>query len=52
MQIIPSTNKLCEKELRVKLDPFNPEDNLDCGLYLLKKDGIIHWSPYSGPYDY
>jgi len=49
-QVIPSTNKYCEKKLGRKLNPFNAEDNIDCGLYLLKTNGIVHWSKWSGPY--
>lgn len=50
MQIIPSTERDCEKRLSRELDMFTAEDNLDCGLTLLKEDGVGHWNPYSGPY--
>mgnify|MGYP001585339882 CR=1 FL=1 len=51
LQLIPSTNEYCEKKLGRKLNPFDAEDNIDCGLYLLKTDGIVHWNQWSGPYD-
>lgn len=50
MQIIPSTLEECERQLGRALDALDPEDNLDCGLHLLKKDGIRHWEAWSGPY--
>lgn len=50
MQIIPSTLAYCELKLGRDLNAFVPEDNLDCGLWLLKYEGIHHWEPYSGPY--
>ncbi len=50
MQIIPSTHNYCEAKLGRELDMFKAEDNLDCGLWLLKNEGIRHWAPYSGPY--
>lgn len=42
-QIIPSTLKHCEEMLGKKLDPFNPKDNLECGVYLLENEGDYHW---------
>ena len=55
VQLIPSTVKNCEKRLEIKIDPFNPEDNLECGAFLLGTDGIRHWEDPegkwgSGPY--
>ena len=50
MQLIPSTNRYCEKQLGRKLNPKIAGDNLDCGLWLLKNEGISHWQDYSGPY--
>ena len=43
-QIIPSTLKYCEEKLGRKLDPFNPEDNLECGVWLLENEGCGHWN--------
>ena len=53
MQIIPSTLAYCEHADRLnrKLDAFSPEDNLDCGLWLLKYEGIVHWEEWSGHYN-
>lgn len=61
-QVIPSTERHCEVLLERELDMFKVEDNLDCGLTLLKNDGIRHWDDMSwtrgepkkwgsGPYD-
>lgn len=44
LQVIPSSEKLCEKGLERKLDMFNPEDNLVCGKYLKEHGGLSHWS--------
>ena len=46
-QLIPSTVKYCEKKLGKKIDPFNREDNLECGMWLLKNEGTYHWG-YKG----
>lgn len=43
IQVIPSSLKLCEKELKRKLDPFNVMDNLECGKFLLKIQGENAW---------
>ena len=50
-QIVISTLKHCQEQLGRKLDARNIEDNIDCGLWLLKNEGIGHWQNYSGPYD-
>ena len=50
VQLIPSTVKYCEEKLGQKIDPFNPEDNLKCGIWLLQNEGIRHWEAWSGPY--
>ena len=47
-QLIPSTVKYCEEKLGKKIDPFNPEDNLECGKWLLENEGDIHWREWSG----
>ena len=49
-QLIPSTVKHCEKKLDREINPFKPEDNLDCMLWLLANEGIRHWQGYSGDY--
>jgi len=49
-QLIPSTIKYCEEKLGKKIDPFNPEQNLECAIWLLTNEGIKHWESYSGPY--
>lgn len=49
-QIIPSTIKHCEGVLMRVLDPFYYKDNIDCGIWLLKNEGIGHWQEWSGPY--
>jgi hypothetical protein len=50
-QIIPSTLRNCEVGLERKLDVFNPVDNMDCGWWLLTKDGVAvgigHWDDMS-----
>lgn len=42
-QLIPSTVKYCEEKLGKEIDPFNPEDNLECGWWLLRNEGDKHW---------
>jgi len=44
-QIIPSTLRYCEEKLGRELDPFNPEDNLACGIWLYENEGTRHWLP-------
>ena len=43
LQIIPSSERFCEKGLGRELDMFNPVDNLACGEYLKKHGGLKHW---------
>ena len=43
LQIIPSSEKFCEKGLGRELDMFDKEDNLDCGEYLFEHGGLSHW---------
>lgn len=50
-QLIISTLKHCQVELGRQLDARSIEDNIDCGLWLLKNEGIGHWQNYSGPYN-
>lgn len=42
-QLIPSTIKYCKEKLNKEIDPFNPEDNRECGMWLLKNEGLRHW---------
>ncbi|HDY66246.1 MAG TPA: hypothetical protein ENH85_00490 [Candidatus Scalindua sp.] len=42
-QLIPSTVKYCEKKLGKSIDPFNAEDNYECGVWLLENEGTRHW---------
>jgi hypothetical protein len=42
-QLIPSTVKYCEEKLKKEIDPFNPDDNLECGWWLLINEGDKHW---------
>ncbi|MEK6881032.1 MAG: transglycosylase SLT domain-containing protein [Nanoarchaeota archaeon] len=49
-QIVLGTLKHCQSKLGRLLDAFDPIDNIDCGIWLLKYEGIGHWEPYSGPY--
>lgn len=42
-QLIPSTIKYCEEKLGIKIDPFNPIDNLECSWWLYKNEGTKHW---------
>ena len=41
--IIPKTEKHCEKMLGRELDMLNPQDNLDCAVYLYVQEGNYHW---------
>jgi len=50
-QLIPSTVKYCEEKLGKKIDPFDPNENIECAVWLLENEGIKHWEPYSGPYE-
>lgn len=50
IQVIPSTVKYCSEKLGYKIDPFNPYDNMECGIWLLDNDGTEHWEEWSGPY--
>ena len=43
LQIIPSSQRFCEKGLGLKLDMFNPDDNLLCGGYLYQHGKLSHW---------
>ena len=42
-QLIPSTVEYCEKKLGKDIDPFNPQDNLECALWLYRNEGTRHW---------
>lgn len=42
-QLIPSTVKYCEEKLGKKIDPFNAQDNIQCGMWLLENEGTAHW---------
>jgi len=46
-QLIPSTVKYCEEKLGKTIDPFCPEDNYECGMWLLENEGTRHWG-YEG----
>ncbi len=43
VQLIPSTAKYCESKLNKTINPFNVEDNLECGNWLLQNEGLRHW---------
>ena len=43
LQIIPSSERFCEKGLGRELDMFNPADNLACGEYLYQHGKLSHW---------
>ena len=47
-QLISSTVEYCEANLNKTIDPFDPEDNLECCMWLLEKDGDVHWRSWSG----
>ena len=47
VQLIPKTIKYCEEKLGKKIDPFNPRDNLECGLWLYENESTRHWG-YEG----
>ena len=42
-QLIPSTVKYCEEKLGRELDPFEAEDNMACGMWLINNEGTQHW---------
>jgi hypothetical protein len=46
-QLIPSTVRYCEEKLAKTIDPFNPNDNYECGMWLLENEGTRHWG-YEG----
>jgi len=53
-QLIPSTVKYCEGKLEKTIDPFNPDDNYECGMWLLENEGPHHWgteTSWWGSYD-
>lgn len=43
LQVIPKSQKFCEQGLGIKLDMFNPDDNLLCAQYLYEHGGLKHW---------
>jgi len=43
LQVIPSSERFCEKGLGRELDMFDPEDNMVCGKYLKDHGGLDHW---------
>jgi len=43
LQIIPSSLKLCENKFNERLNPFDAENNIKCGLYLLELQGLKAW---------
>jgi len=42
-QIIPSSERFCEKGLGRELDMFDPDDNRLCAEYLMEHGGLSHW---------
>ena len=42
-QLIPKTVRYCEEKLGKDIDPFDPEDNLECAMWLLENEGTYHW---------
>jgi len=42
-QIIPSSEKFCEKWLKRDMDMFDPKDNIECAKFLLEHGGVAHW---------
>lgn len=50
IQLIERTRQHCSEKLGREIKRENPYDSLDCGIYLLEKEGIQHWEPYSGNY--
>ena len=43
IQLISGTQKRYEKEIQREIDPFNPIDNIKCGLWLYKQNGTDPW---------
>ena len=50
-QVIPTTELYCEGKLGRELDMKIPADNIECGMWLLKNEGIGHWEEWSGLYN-
>ncbi len=53
-QLVPSTVKECEKRMGKDIDPFEKEENLECGKFLFENDGWRHWgtrTSWWGSYD-
>lgn len=48
-QFINSTWNYVQKKWDIKLDRYNPDDQLYACIRLLEEEGIIHWAE-SGPY--
>lgn len=42
-QLIPSTVRTCERRMGKNINPFDKEENLECGRFLFKNDGWRHW---------
>ena len=43
-QVIPKSEKFCERGLGRELNMKDPIDNIDCAHYLMKHGGLTHWS--------
>ena len=43
-QVIPTSEKFCERGLKRPLNMKNQIDNIDCAHYLMKHGGLKHWS--------
>ena len=43
IQLVSGTQKKYEEEIGRKIDPFDPIDNIECGLWLYKTHGTTPW---------
>ena len=42
-QVIPTSERFCEKGLGRQLNMYNPKDNAECAKYLIEHGGLSHW---------
>ena len=47
-QVIPKSERFCEKGLGRQLNMYNPLDNAECAKYLMSHGGLSHWQESKG----
>lgn len=50
IMLIVSTRDYCSKKLGREIKREDPYDSIDCGLWLLRNNGVRDWEKWSGPY--